>query len=483
MSYLPLRTAFPVQQPMSCRPTAIRKILMPMPAETKPNSPDAADHPFVRSPHTTLLRLSLPVLVSLVAEPVTGMVDTAFVAKLGAPELAALGVGTMLLSGIFWAFNFLGIGAQTECAQAMGARDGERVRQTAGLALALAVGFGLLLILALIPLNGTLTHLMGAEGAVHRMGEDYIRIRLFGAPAILISFAAFGIMRGREDMTTPLWVAGGINVLNMALDPLLIFGWSFFPAMGVSGAALASVISQWTGTLFCLSYLYRSPGISFELPLSRALGLMRVGRDLFIRTGLLTLFLMLITRGATALGPDAGAAHQVLRQAWIFTAFFMDAYAVAGQSLVGYFMGGGQVAEARRVAKVVCTWGLVTGTLLGAGMLAGISWVMAVFVPPTAAAVFTLPWTLVALTLPVNSLAFATDGIHWGTGDFRYLRNVVILATLSAGSALFLLEYLGWMSLNTIWLAAISWVSVRCLGGIGRIWPGWGNSPLSAAGK
>ena len=78
-------------------------------------------HPFVARPHRTLIALSVPVLISLIAEPITGLVDTAFVARLGAGPLAALGVGTVLLSSTLWVFNFLGVGTQTEVAHAFGA--------------------------------------------------------------------------------------------------------------------------------------------------------------------------------------------------------------------------------------------------------------------------------------------------------------------------------------------------------------------------
>ena len=68
--------------------------------------------------------------------------------------------------------------------------------------------------------------------------------------AMLVSFAAFGALRGVHDMKTPLWVAGGMNALNVALDPILIFGLWGFPALGVAGAALASSASQWVGAFW-----------------------------------------------------------------------------------------------------------------------------------------------------------------------------------------------------------------------------------------
>ena len=106
----------------------------------------AAEHPFLKHPHRTLVGLALPVLVSLIAEPVTGLVDTAFMARAGGASLAALGVGTVLLSSVFWAFNFLGIGTQTSVARALGAGDTRGARQASTTAALTALVLGTLLV-------------------------------------------------------------------------------------------------------------------------------------------------------------------------------------------------------------------------------------------------------------------------------------------------------------------------------------------------
>lgn len=161
------------------------------------------DHPFEKSPHKTLLSMSLPVLLSLVAEPLTGLVDTAFVARLGAESLAALGVGTVTLSGIFWVFNFLGIGTQTEIAQAYGRQEFNVSKEIGGSALVLAALIGLLLLVFGLPFVPHVSRVMGASGTVYDLSSQYIQIRLFGAPAVLLTIAAFGIFRGMQDMRTP----------------------------------------------------------------------------------------------------------------------------------------------------------------------------------------------------------------------------------------------------------------------------------------
>ncbi len=440
---------------------------------------NASRHPFIRSPHSTLIRLSFPVLLSLIAEPLTGLVDTIFVAKLGSAPLAALGVGTTVLSSIFWIFNFLGIASQTESADAMGHGDTLQLRHIATLAISMAVVLSLLVMLLTFPFIATFTHWMEATGNVHELAVSYIKIRLWGGPAILISVAAFGVMRGRQDMATPLWVAGGINVMNMILDPLLIFGWTLFPEMGVAGAAVASVLSQWTGAIACIFYLLRQLGGPVVVNISQAVALLKVGRDLFLRTGMLILFLLLTTRAATAIGAEAGAAHQAIRQVWFFTAFLLDAYATVGQSLVAYFLGADQKGEAKRVASIVCSWSFGTGLLLMGLMLLGQNLVIQIMVPGAAVAAFAGAWHIAAMVQPVNALAFATDGIHWGTGDYAYLRNVVLVSTISSSLLLLSLESLGTLTLTGVWGVMILWVFIRAIGGMVRIWPGMGKAPLT----
>ena len=430
-----------------------------------------------------MVALSLPVLGSLIAEPLTGLVDTAFVARLGSQPLAALGVGTLMLSASFWIFSFLGIATQTEVGVLWG-RQGHRgdelenAARWSALAIALAAlaGVGLILVgWTLIP-SGVAA--MGGRGQVADLAVEYARIRLFGAPAVLITFAAFGALRGIQKMHSPLLIAGAINALNVALDYLLIFGYGPLEPMGVGGAALASSISQWIGALWAVAATFRALGRPRTIDWSRTPQIFRVGADLFLRAALLNAFIILTTRTATRIGAEAGAVHQVVRSTWMFTALFLDAFALTGQSLVAYFMGAGKLADARRVAKVVCQWSFVTGAALGAGMLVLQPVVERLFIPPEAVVLFAGPWWISALSQPLNGLSFGTDGIHWGTGDFRYLRNAVFTAGVVASVALLLVDIHSPSALTLVWLTAVLWVSTRATLGVLRIWPGIGAAPL-----
>ncbi|AMK11961.1 MATE family efflux transporter [Pseudodesulfovibrio indicus] len=438
-------------------------------------------HPFLGKPNRTLVGMAVPVLFSLVAEPLTGLADTAFVARLpGSEPVAALGVGTVAFTSIFWAFTFLGIGTQTEVAHAEGGNDHERAVKLVSLACFLAGCIGVAIMFASIGFLAPIAGLFGAEGQVNDLACDYMYYRLLGAPAVLVTLACFGGLRGVQDMRTPLYVAVGVNVVNVFLDWALIFGNPLVAPMGVAGAAIASTISQWIGAVWCLEAVRRSLGLTWRMRGAGLARLMRVGGDLFVRTGAVLVFLALCTRVANRFGSDQGAAFQAIRQFFIFSALFLDAFAITGQSLVGWFLGAGDRANARRVASAVCWWSFGTGVALCVLMLLGSDVVAWLLVPPSAHAVFGPGWIVVALSQPIGSLSFATDGIHWGAGDFGYLRNVMLAASIVAGACVLAVElYHPPQVLVFIWLATALWTFIRAGFGLVRIWPGVGRAPLN----
>jgi multidrug resistance protein, MATE family len=433
-------------------------------------------HSFTQKPHRTLISLSIPVLVSMTAEPITALVDTAFISSLGVDPLAALGVGTTALSSLFWIFNFLGIGTQTEVAQVYGKGRADRAEKIASLALVLALVFGLFLIALLGPASRWLASLLGASGAVQSYAVSYMRIRLFGAPAVLLMMVSFGALRGLQDMKTPLWVALGLNALNVLLDWLLIFGVGPFPEMGVAGSALASTFSQWLGAVVVIVVIFKKLGLSRSFVLRDATRLLQVGSDLFIRTALMNVFLMYTTRAANSMGADAGAAHQVIRQVQGLTALTLDAYALTVQSLVGYFIGQSSVRWAKKVVIVGTYWSVGSGVALGLLMWIGRGMVIDFLVPAASIGLFVPAWAVAAIFQPLNSVAFLTDGTHWGTGDYRFLRNAMFMASLTGVLGIWIVEQNGTQNLIWVWIMVGAWNTVRAAFGFGRIWPGIGKS-------
>ena len=437
-------------------------------------------HPYLLRPNRTILFLSLPILLSLIAEPVTGLVDTAFVARLGAAPLAALGVGAGALSSVFWIFNFLAIATQTEVAQTYGRGDHAGASSAVSLALLIGAALSLLLSSALYAGTELMASALGASGEIHVLATDYIRLRLLGAPAVIVVIVGFGALRGAQDMKTPLWIALGVNLVNIALDYVFIFGWGPIPAMGVGGAGLASSAGQWLGALWMLRELRRRIGLSRDISWRDGARLLRVGRDLFLRSASLTIFVLFATRVATQMGAEAGAAHQVIRQVWFFTALISEALAGTAQSLVGFFFGSGSRDYARQVATSTTLWSLATGFAMLVVMLAGTPIVLQAFVPTAAATVFHSAWIIAALSQPLNALAFVTDGIHWGTSDYRFLRNAMMMATVCGLLGLQLIASDHAAAFAGVWLMTALWIGIRAFWGVARLHPGIGDSPFRA---
>ena len=195
-----------------------------------------------------ILSLAIPALGALAIDPLLSIADTAFVARLGTEELAALGVDTAIITFAFFAFNFLAYVVTPLVARSLGKGDSERARQWVGDALVLALFLGVVVTVVLIVGANWFVDAMGATGTVAELAVSYLVIRAMSTPAVLIVTAGHGAFRGHKDTKTPLRVAVGVNATNLILDPLLIFGLG----MGIQGAAWATVVAQYLGAVWFL---------------------------------------------------------------------------------------------------------------------------------------------------------------------------------------------------------------------------------------
>ncbi|MGH8927230.1 MAG: MATE family efflux transporter, partial [Acidimicrobiia bacterium] len=243
-----------------------------------------------------IFALALPAVGALAADPLLSLVDTAFVAGLGAPALGALGVTTALFGFAFVVFNFLAYATTPLVARAMGRGDEDGARQVVGRALFLATILGIVSSGLLIALAEPLVRLMQAGPDVIDPAVSYLRVRAVAAPAVLIVMAGHGAFRGLQDTRTPLVIALFANGVNLVLDPLLIYavGW------GVVGAAVASAIAQYVAAAWLLLRLGKRLGHIHAGPgrLGHLRPLLATGGILTLRTLLLVLTMALGTAAA-----------------------------------------------------------------------------------------------------------------------------------------------------------------------------------------
>ncbi|NBB72333.1 MAG: MATE family efflux transporter [Bacteroidetes bacterium] len=417
------------------------------------------------SPHDRdILALAVPALAGLASDPLASLVDTAFVGQLGRVPLGALGINASLFSMTFLIFNFLAYGTTPRVGRHVGTGDRKAAGRVVVRALTLAVLAGAVALTTLQLLAVPLLRLMGAGDVLMGPALDYLRIRACAGPAVLLITAGHGAFRGYQDTRTPMIITIGFNIINVALDPLLIWGLGW----GLAGAAAATAIAQWIGAIVFLVLLLKTRrealGIELAWPRLRSLlPFLKVGRDLLIRTGALVGTMTLATAVAARVGVTAVAAHQVAAQLWLFLALVVDALAVAAQALVSKQLGQRDAAAARAVSNRLLQWGLLVGVVLGVGFFATQPILPGFFTDDAAtiAAVLSV-FPVVALLQPLNGLVFVWDGIYMGAEDFGYLAKAMLVAAAGAAAILLLVQPMGW-GLTGVWWGITALMALRAI--------------------
>ena len=368
-----------------------------------------------------ILRLAVPALGSLIAEPMFLIVDSALVGHLGVVPLAGLGIASAVLQTIVGLMVFLAYSTTPAVARRFGAGEHTGAVRAGidGLWLALALGTVLAVVGSLT--TPWLVSLFGADAAVSEQAVIYLQLSMWGLPAMLIVFAATGLLRGMQDTVTPLWIAGLGFGLNALLNWLFIYGFGW----GIAGSAAGTVVAQWSmvgAYAFVVGQLARQHEASV-LPQREGLrGSARAGWWLFLRTVSLRIAFLATVYVATGLGTDELAGWQVAFTIFSTAAFALDALAIAAQALVGRGLGADDEPFVRRVLGRTVAWGAWFGVLVG-GLIAALSGVIGlVFTGSHDVAALVQPALLVlAVAQPVCGVVFVLDGVLMGAGDARYL--------------------------------------------------------------
>jgi MATE family multidrug resistance protein len=412
-----------------------------------------------RAGNRAILRLALPALGTLAIDPLLTLTDTAFVARLGVTELAALGVDTAILGFAFFGFNFLAYVTTPLVAQALGRGNETEARRWVGDALLLAVILGVVATVVVAAIAPWLVDLMGAGDDVSGPAVSYLRIRVVATPAVLIVTTGHGAFRGYQDTRTPLVVALGVNLINLILDPILIF----VAGLGIEGAAIATVVAQYAGAIWFLRLLRRRrmadrpAGIREAIPTVLALG--RNGFLVSIRTAFLLFGLTFAAGTATRLGPAEIAAHQVVMQVWLLAAMVADGFAIAAQAMIGDAVGTRQVSSTDRLTYRLLMWGVVTGLLLMAAFLLGKPLLARLVDDPVVADLAVSAGAVAGWMMPVAGPLFVADGIFFG---LLALRTIIASTALGAVTIVLLLTStsLG-DTLDGIWWAVAAMLVAR----------------------
>jgi putative MATE family efflux protein len=418
------------------------------------------------SPRTTrshdreIVALALPAFGALVAEPLFLMVDSAIVGHLGTRELAGLGIAAALLTTAVSIFVFLAYATTAAVARRVGSGDLRAAIQQGMDGIWLALLIGAAVIITTLPTAPWLVTVFGASDTAAPYATTYLRISSLGIPAMLMVLAATGVLRGLQDTRTPLYVAVGGFTTNAALNASLVYG----AGLGIAGSAWGTVMAQYAMAAVYLIVVVRGArrhGASLRPDASGVRASARAGVPLLVRTLSLRAVLLIATAVAARLSDVEIAAHQVVLSLWNLTAFALDAIAIAGQAIIGRYLGAGDAIGAREACRRMVLWGALAGGLIGVLIVLARPLFTPLFTGDPAVRDAMLPALMVvAVTQPIAGIVFILDGVLMGAGDGAYLAGAM-LVTLAFFAPVALLVPTFGGGLTALWWAMALMMLVR----------------------
>ena len=420
-----------------------------------------------------IARLAVPALGAILAEPLYNLADTAIVGHLGRAPLDALAIATSALSVVAWLAIFLSTATTTEVSRSAARGEHGAAGRAVGAAYSVAAGWGAVTSIVVILIAPVLVDLLGGHSGTGSSATVYIRISALGLPFLYLSYAGNGHLIGLENTKTPLFIAVGANVANVALEIALVFGLH----AGLAGSAWGTVTAQ---VLAAAAYGYasrRSPYPPARPARGDLTGVLRDGHRLSARTVALGVVPLAATAVTARLGPVPLAGQQIAYRLWAMLSLATDALAVPAQVFVSGALGRGDWAAAKRAARRTLVLGLAFGCGLGLVTAALALFAPAVFTAdPTVRHAAVVALLCSALTQPLAALAFVYDGVILGLGDYTAMRRAMLLAILAFAPLAALVLRFHWLGLPGVWTALGCWLAARAV----LLWRRWASLRHSA---
>lgn len=439
-----------------------------------------------------LLLLSLPAVASQAIDPLAQLMETAYIGRLGTIELASAGVSISIFNIVSKLFNIplLSVATSFVAEDIAKASTYDSSSDQAGLensgngkslktlsqrrqlssvstALLLALGLGIFEALALSLGSGLFLHLIGVstQNPTHVPARHFLSLRAVGAPAVVLSLALQGIFRGFKDTKTPVICLGIGNFSAVFLFPLLMHYYQ----LGVTGAAISTVLSQYIGTalmIWCLNK--RAELLPPKIGDLQFGSYIKSGGFLLGRTLAVLSTITLGTSMAARYGPVAMAAHQICMQVWLAVSLLTDALAASGQALIASYVSRHEYQVVKEITSFVLKIGLVMGICLTVILGASFGSLATIFTqdPEVLQVVRTLA-LFISASQPFNALAYIFDGLHYGVSDFRYAAFSMMF--VGAVSSAFLLFAPSLFGLQGVWLGLALFMALRAAAGSFRL--------------
>jgi len=382
--------------------------------------------------HKRVLGVAIPIVLANATIPILGAVDTGVVGQMGlAVPIGAVGIGAIIISAIYWLFGFLRMGTTGLTAQAIGSNDYSETSALLVRGILIGLGAGLVLIMTQIPLFSAALGIAPASFEVESLAQEYLKIRVYSAPAAIAIFGITGWLIANERTRAVLVLMLLINSINIVLDFVFVLrlGW------GVEGVAYATLIAEWSGLFFGL-WLARKgfkngywKNWSQIFDRARLTKMAKVNSDILIRSVLLEIAFVSFLFLGSSFDDATLAANQVLIQFLNITAYAMDGFAFAAEALVGKALGAKNRLIFRRSAVMTSQWGFGSVAVMPIAFYVFGSSIINVMTTAEDVRLVSyeyLPWMVLAPL--VGAAAWMLDGIFIGATRTADMRNMMFIS-------------------------------------------------------
>lgn len=412
--------------------------------------------------HREILALSIPSIIANITTPLLGIVDVAIVGNMGsAVYIAAIAIGSTIFNMLYWPFAFLRMGSSGMTAQAYGANDNRQCSLVLYRSLIVAITVGVLIITLQYIITQCAIYLMDIPNDTLLYTSQYLSICIWGAPAMLGSFALSGWFVGMQNSRATMWISIFINILNISTSIALVYWLDW----GFAGVATGTLVAQWGGFilgLLIIKFRYSLSQISFSDILKRQelKRFFAINADIFLRTLCLVAVTMWFTRAGAQQGNIILAVNTLLMQLFMLFSYFMDGFAFAGEAIAGKYIGASRPMELRKSIVALFKWGLAMALLFTAIYSIGGDDFLSLLSSDVQVIKASNDYFYWTISIPLcGFMAFTWDGIFIGATRTR----AMLVSMASAMICFFIIYFTLFPSIgnNALWLAFICYLLIR----------------------
>ncbi len=388
---------------------------------SRKNLPDFTRGPIIK----TLVTLALPIVFANILQTAYQLIDTFWVGRLGAEAVAAVSMSFPIVFLMISLGGGLAIAGTILVSQYKGQGNLEKVDYVSAQTLLVMFVISLVVTGLGYGISEPVMQLMGAGPDVLPQATSYLQISFFGMIFIFGYFVFQSLMRGVGDVKTPMYIVLGTVILNLILDPLFIMGWGPVPAYGVTGAAIATVLTQGIATIIGTTMLFSGKyGIhlkikNFKLDIPLIKKMIGLGLPASIEQSTRALGLAIMTFLVAGFGTISIAAYGIGGRVLSFIIIPTIGLSMATSTLVGQNMGAGKVDRAEQITKKSALISFITLTIIGAIIFFFAKELATAFIPgdPEVIASGSLFIQIMAFTFGFIGLQQSINGAFRGSGN------------------------------------------------------------------